>query len=126
MPPEAEEAEKYADLALKYLENAAEELSRGELEKASEYMWGAVVEGIKCVLLAKKGIIVAKHSELRRYARELAREVGDPEIFRAFREAESLHSNFYEAMLEEEDLLAHFDSVRLLVSKLLELVREGR
>jgi len=125
VPPEAEEAEKYANLALKYLENAAEELSRGELEKAGEYMWGAVVEAIKCVLVAKKGIKVAKHSELRRYARELSREVGDPEIFRAFREAESLHSNFYEAMLEEEDLLAHFDSVRLLVSKLLELIRGG-
>jgi len=33
------EAERYASLALKYLENAAEELSRGELEKASEHMW---------------------------------------------------------------------------------------
>jgi len=69
---------------------------------------------------AEEAVAIAK-----RYARELAREVGDPEIFRAFREAESLHSNFYEAMLEEEDLLAHFDSVRLLVSRLLELVREG-
>ena len=66
---------------------------------------------------AEEAVAIAK-----RYARELAREVGDPEIFRAFREAESLH--FYEAMLEE-DLLAHFDSVRLLVSRLLELVREG-
>jgi len=120
------EAERYASLALKYLENAAEELSRGELEKASEHMWGAVAEAIKCVLAARKGVVVARHAELRRYARELARETGDPEIFRAFREAESLHSNFYEAVLEEEDLLAHFDSVRLLVSKLLELAREGR
>ena len=120
------EAERYASLALKYLENAAEELSRGELEKASEHMWGAVAEAIKCVLAARKGVVVVRHAELRRYARELARETGDPEIFRAFREAESLHSNFYEAVLEEEDLLAHFDSVRLLVSKLLELAREGR
>lgn len=117
------EAEKYASLALKYLENAAEELSRGELEKASEYMWGAVAEALKCVLAARKGLIVTKHAELRRHARELAMETGDPDIFRAFREAESLHSNFYEAALEEEDVLAHFESVRLLVAKLLELAR---
>ncbi|RLI07145.1 hypothetical protein DRO32_04395, partial [Candidatus Bathyarchaeota archaeon] len=102
-------AERYASLALSYLENAAEELSKGELEKASEYIWGAAAEAIKCVLAARKGIIVTRHAELRKYARELARETGDPDIFRAFREAESLHSNFYEAVLEKEDLLAHFE-----------------
>jgi len=30
---------------------------------------------------------VTRHAELRRYTRELARETGDTEIFRAFREA---------------------------------------
>jgi len=119
------EAEKYASLALRYLENAVEELSRGELEKASEYIWGAAAEAIKCVLAARKGIVVTKHAELRKYARELARETGDPDIFRAFREAESLHSNFYEAVLEEEDILAHLESVRSLVSKLLKLAAGG-
>jgi len=118
------EAEKYAKLTIKYLENAAEALDRGELEKASEFIWGAVAEALKCLLMAKRGIKVLRHAELRRMAREVAREAGDPEIYRAFAEAESLHSNFYEAALDKEDIAIRFESARRLVDILLSMARE--
>ena len=116
-------AKTYVKQSQLYLENAHKEIGRQEYEKASELLWGSVAEALKAVLMARKGLKIKAHGELWEAARDLARELGDESIYTIFREANSLHSNFYEVRLGKEDVEDSFERVRLLVGKLLDIAR---
>jgi hypothetical protein len=65
-----------------------------------------------------------QYRELWDYARELARELNDPSMFQDFRQANSLHSNFYEAGLPAEEVIDSVETVGATVGKLLSLLPE--
>ena len=117
--------EKYRDQSIHYLENAFATLDAGEIEKASEFLWGSLAQALKA-LAASKGIQLRTHWNISDYARELAKELGDKSIYDVFGHASYLHSNFYEAGLRKEDVDSYAEDIRAMVRKLLELIPEEK
>jgi len=112
---------KYKAQSVHYLENAFKFIDAGDVEKASEFLWGSMAEAIKAVA-AIKGVTFRGHRQVRDYAESLSKELGDKSIFDHFLHAESLHSNFYECELELKDVIRVAEEVRTTVDKLLSLI----
>lgn len=113
--------EKYRKQGLSYLANASKMMEANEADKAAELLWGSVAKALKAVA-RKKGFTLRTHSQLRDFARSLALELGDMDLFRDFQLASSLHSNFYESELSRGDVALAALNIRALVGKLLSLV----
>lgn len=111
----------YRSAAIHYMGNAHEFLSRREFAKTSEFLWGAMSQGVKAVA-ALQGRELRHHRQLWDFARELARELDEPDLFLSFRQANSLHSNFYEAGLPAEEVIDSIRPIGAAVSKLLDLL----
>jgi len=116
--------ERYEAQSKHYLDNAAASMRKGDIEKASEFLWGSIAEAVKAVA-ASKGITFYSHRRLKEYASELARELQDKSISDTFNRAESLHFNFYESTLELKDIRLVAEDIRTTVNKLLSLIPEG-
>lgn len=116
-----ERLQLYQEQALHYIHNASLALQEGDVEKASEFLWGSMAESLKAVA-ACKGQLLRTHQELRIFARGLAREIKEPGIEEAYSRAEKLHANFYESFLEPEDLALDMERIREAVRRLFELV----
>ena len=113
----------YRSQAAYYLDNAQEFLSRQEFTKASEFLWGAVAQAVKAVA-ASEGVHLAHHGQVWDYAEEISRERNDPGIFDDFRQANTLHINFYEAGLPPREVISSMERLRVMVGKLLDLLPE--
>jgi len=118
-----ERIRKYKAQSAHYLENAFISIEAGDLEKASEFLWGSMVEALKAVA-ASKDIQLKSHKDVRDYAVELARALQDESIRHTFNNAQSLHSNFYESGLILEDVAIGAEDVRAMVAKLLSFISE--
>ena len=57
-----------------YLSNADETISKRELRKASELLWGGVTQSIK-LLAATKNIAIHSHTEFRIFVRTISAEI---------------------------------------------------
>lgn len=119
--PATERTRRFKGQSIHYLENALAFLEAGEAEKASEFLWGSLAQALKAVA-SVKGAFLRSHHQVRQYARELALQRGDVEIFDTFLLAESLHRNFYELGSDLESIQVIASKVRPTVRKLLELV----
>ena len=108
-----------------YLENAFVAIKAGDLEKASEFIWGSMAQALKAVAASKK-IQIRSHKQLRDYARELARVLNDKTIRDSFERAQSLHNNFYESGLLLEDVVVGAEDIRRTVAKLLSLIAKEK
>ncbi len=113
--------EKYAVQSIHYLENAFESIQAGEVEKASEFLWGSLAQALKAVA-ASKEIELRTHWNITDYAKDLAKQQGDKSIYDVFGHASYLHSNFYEAGLRMEDVEIYVEEIRAMVDKLLSLI----
>jgi len=120
-----ERAEAYLAQSLKYLENAEKFLGRENPEKAGEFLWGSVATAFKALVMAKKGKEIKSHGQFWDVARELARETGDESLYKNFREANSLHSNFYDARLSLEDIKINSKNIAKLVKRLMNLTKQS-
>ena len=76
-----------------YLHNTYVALERGEIEKASEFLWGSMALAVKAVA-ALREVELRNHGAIWEYARQLSKELGDQQLFDSFRDANRLHSNF--------------------------------
>jgi stage V sporulation protein SpoVS len=120
-----ERARAYLNQSLKYLENAFKASKDGEPEKVGGFLWGSVATALKALVMAMKGMEVKSHGQLWEIARELARETGDLSIYEAFKEANFLHSNFYEFRLSLDDVKSSAERIAWLVKKLIDLTEEA-
>lgn len=102
------------------MNNAFRALATGDIDKASEFLWGSMAEAIKAVAAAKN-IPLRSHRAIWDYAEALAKELGDPTIYDGFRTAHGLHSNFYESSLTAKDVSIDAEKVRETIRKLLTL-----
>ncbi len=105
---------KYLEGARQLLEQAREELEKGDLRQASEKIWGACALAIKAHALARRRTRLMSHGELWRYKNEVARELGDW-VRIAFKLADSMHKNFYEGLATREDVEDALREVEKLV-----------
>lgn len=109
---------EYALQSRHYLENSQSAIELGELEKAGEFLWGSMALAIKAVA-AFKGIELRSHRLLWDYAKEVSRDLREESIFTAFRDANSLHSNFYETGMSLDILLDSEERIRHAVGNLI-------
>jgi uncharacterized protein Yka (UPF0111/DUF47 family) len=120
-----ERARAYLNQSCKYLENAFKAFKDGEPEKVGEFLWGSVATALKALVMAMKGVEVKSHGQLWEIARELVRETNDPSIYEAFKEANFLHSNFYEFQLSLDDIKNSAVKIEQLVKKLKNLTEKA-
>ncbi|MBL7118065.1 MAG: PaREP1 family protein [Candidatus Syntrophoarchaeum sp.] len=109
--------EHYQSMSEKYLAEAKELLSEGDVAQASEKFWGASALAVKRVA-ASRGLKLEKHRGLWDFVNELLKESGDRDIIRFFNAANSLHRNFYEDQMSKESLEIVAEDIEQLIEKL--------
>ena len=90
-----ERAREYIEAARGLLEQAGEELGRGDVRQAAEKAWGAAALAVKAYAALRDGRRLASHRELWEYSKRLMRELGDW-VGDAWAHAASMHVCFYE------------------------------
>jgi len=113
---------KYLSGALELLEQAKREVEGGDLRQASEKIWGSCALAIKAYALAKEGRKLESHSELWVYKNYVAAELGEW-VKVAFRQADSMHKNFYENQATKEDVEDVLKEVERLVKTVAENIK---
>ena len=114
----------YREQSRVFLAQASEELARGDLRQASEKGWGAAAQIVKAAA-ESRGWEHHRHILLFRTARALADESDDPELRRLFAVADELHGNFYDGLLNAEEISTNLSDVALLVDKVEALLPGG-
>jgi hypothetical protein len=109
--------EHYQTLGDKYLTEAKEFLSKGDLVQTSEKLWGATALAVKMVA-AKRGLKLEKHGSLFGFIDRLSEESGDEDMVRFFHSANSLHRNFYEHQMTQRTVEIAARDVEQLITKL--------
>ena len=99
------------------IQQADDELAKGDLLQASEKGWGAAAHAMKGIARSR-GWKHDTHAALFVIARRLADEVGQPEIRTLFQLASVTHKNFYEGWLDAEDLARNLAEIRTLLETL--------
>ncbi len=112
-------ARKYVEGALELLEQAREELVKGNLGQASEKIWGACALSIKAYALAREGRVLEAHADLWRYKSVVAEELGDW-VRDAWYAANTMHRNFYENLADRKDVEKALSEVSRLVKAIAE------
>lgn len=126
-------AEKYAQLGQDFRASAWKHLlGDGDLPQASNKAWGMVAETIKAVS-ARQGGIIHSHGSIWTVLRELSQLVGEAGdeptqawINNAFRNARTLHSNFYEDVETDAEVTAGLQLCEELSERLYELFWPNR
>jgi len=109
--------EHYQTLSEKYLAEAKQLLSKGDLVQSSEKLWGATSLTVKMVA-AKRGLKLEKHGSLWDFISNLSTEREGEDIITSFHVANSLHRNFYENQMNQEALEIAAGEIDKLIAKL--------
>lgn len=112
------EQRKYRAQSIRYLENAWRLLGQGELDKASELLWGSMAEAVKAIA-AGKDVVLRSHRQVLHYGQGLAKLQEDGALRHALHTANSLHFNYYEVDLGPREVWPLAEEVRAAVAKLL-------
>ena len=107
----------YRDQIRIFLDQANEELAKGDLRQASEKGWGAAAQMIKAVA-SEKGWDHNGHWQLHGVVSQLVLETGDDELRTLFAVTNHLHINFYEGWLTSEFVRRAIQDVAKFVEKL--------
>ncbi len=116
-------ANEYIETRNQYYKNAEELMSRGELRKASEMLWGAVTQTLKA-LAALRDIEINNHNDFFAATEQLAKEKKDPTIYTTFLELNTLHRNFYDKFIPTEGFPLYASKAREYIRKLQWLIHE--
>ena len=114
------ESERYADLSRHYIERADGYLQAGDRVQASEKGWGAVAEAIKSIA-EQRGWSHQGHRLLNDVAYQLTKEWNRPDLKLLFDAVEKLHINFYEDIMELDDVAASVENAKRLLQGLEEM-----
>ena len=116
-------AQQYHQASEKFLAQARQELSHGDLPQASEKGWGATAQILKTIA-DQRGWEHGRHRHLSQIASRLRAERGDRDIYRWFQVAEALHGNFYDDQMSAQDIAESLDDVENLIDRLLPMLTE--
>lgn len=109
--------ERYQSVSAQLFEQAHLELEAGDLIQASEKFWGATAQALKAIA-QDRGWEHRSHAHFYRVVRNIVDETGDNEIFILFQAADTLHANFYEHWLPEDEIRRLADLVGQLIDRL--------
>ena len=108
--------ERYEEISRHLLEQAQEELDRGDILQASDKVWGATAHAVKAVC-QRMGWNHHAHNHLSAAANYAASGLNRPDLMEAFGFLEAMHANYYEHQKEA-------DQVGLEVSRANFFIRE--
>ena len=111
---------QYRSAAAQLLEQARQELARGDVRQASEKGWGAAAQAVKAVA-ETRGWEHKTHAALFRAVDRLTTEMGDDKLNALFVAANGLHMNFYENWMPLNTVNAGVKRVAVFVGLLAEL-----
>lgn len=131
LPPVGEDDEKaHAQISVRFTEHTVIEIENENRLQASEKVWGTVAHAIKAVA-EQRGWEHKGHSKLRDVARQLGTEAAEAQaktkrkrkglttaFVRPFKNAESMHSNFYENGHDWPDILEARDDAQVFLAQL--------
>ena len=107
-------ADHYIAISRAYLQRAYVYLANDDLLQASEKGWGAAAVMVKAVAEAR-GWRHDSHRDLWNVVRGVAHDEADLALIGIFREAGSLHGNFYEGWLSPEAVAEGLGQVGALI-----------
>ena len=108
--------ERYEEISRHLLEQAQEELDKGDIPQASDKVWGATVHAVKAVC-QRMGWNHHAHNYLSAAANYAASGLNRQDLMEAFGFLEAMHANYYEHQKEA-------DQVRLEVNRAAFFIRE--
>ena len=122
-----EKSLEYQRRAEKYLDNAKKLVLKQEFIKASELLWGNVVELVKAVgVLYGFDASRLKHKATVNTGKKIALELGDVDMAKLIGKAQALHINFYEDFMDREEFAEHYDAVIRLTKKFYDILNQKR
>jgi len=119
-----ERAREYVEVARDLLEQAREELGRGDVRQAAEKTWGAAAIAVKAYAEWREGRRLASHGELWEYKKVMEKEVGDW-VYEVWAVAQSMHTCFYEGWCSSGDVEKAIGKVARLVGEVEKRVSQG-
>ena len=111
------ETTDHTAVSREFIVKAGDHLEEGDLLQASEKAWGAAAHQVKAIA-QNRGWTHGGHADLFRAVGNIADETGQPEINGLFREASSLHTNFYEGWLTAGQVRGGIEAVKELLALL--------
>lgn len=100
--------------------HADDQFAAGDFIQTSEKAWGAVAQFLKAHA-ASRGLPHSGHYHLRQVANHLVLETGIDRIGELFAVCESLHANYYEAWMSEDELERNIARVKEFIALLEEI-----
>ena len=114
-------APEYKHASRHLLNQARSELEQGDARQASEKGWGAAAQMLKAVS-ERRGWSHKSHAAFFTVIDRLANETQDDDLRRGFHAANSLHTNFYENLMDAGTVRVGLDDVERLIELLEPLV----
>ena len=111
------QTESHMSIGSRLMIHADDQFSTGDFLQASEKACGAVAHFLKAHAEGR-GPPHSAHYDLRQVANHLVNETGIHRIRELFSICESVHANYYEAYMREDDLEASLGNVKELISLL--------
>ncbi len=108
---------KYAALSRLYMERAEGYLRQEDFLQASEKSWGAAACALKSIA-QQRGWGHQSHSLLYDVSGQIADEQGRPELRNLFAVAKSMHQNFYENWMPEDEVAHGVGRVKAYLTEL--------
>ncbi len=107
----------HTDTSRRFVEQAEDELRRGDRLQASEKAWGAAAHAVKSIA-EFHGWPHERHGHLYDAIFMIRDSTGDKEIETLFRLAGGLHQNFYEGWYDQDAIATGITEVKRLIAKL--------
>ena len=109
--------ERYEEISRHLLEQAQEELDKGDILQASDKAWGATAHAIKAVC-QRMGWNHHAHNHLNAAANYIASELGRDDFRTAFGYLEALHINYYEHQRRADEIRTGINNAAFLSREL--------
>ncbi|MXW94335.1 MAG: hypothetical protein F4110_08480 [Acidimicrobiaceae bacterium] len=122
-------AERHTEISEEFLQHSRAELAAGDLLQASEKAWGAVAHCINSIS-KQRGWPVGSHRKLIENARSLILSDGGGQetemLLLRLVAVQTLHKNFYEELMSEDEVRETIANASELVSALRRLAARWR
>ena len=122
-PEEASEA--YVEASKALLNEAREELKKGDLRQAAEKLWGSLALAVKAYALKRDKRRLTSHKELWEYKEVVVLEVGEW-VRDSWNAGNSMHTCFYEGWCTEEDVKDSLAKIEKFVNEVASRMRSHR
>ena len=110
------EGRGFVEVVRDLLEQAREELEKGDVRQAAEKTWGAAALAVKAYAWWREGRRLVSHGDLWAYKRRMEAEIGEW-IYSAWAIAHSMHTCFYEGWCGREDVEKALREIAKLVGE---------